>query len=95
MSKLPPRKLAVILHADIADSTKLVTAHEGIAHTRIQETFDQLSALVESHAGTTHEIRGDALVAEFDLVSNAVDAALKFQRVNQDISSDCQLDICP
>ena len=37
--RVRPGKLAVILHADIADSTILVRQDERIAHERIQGTF--------------------------------------------------------
>ena len=59
-------KLAVILHADIMGSTALVQKDERVSHERIQGAFRRLSETISSHGGTTHEIRGDALVAEFE-----------------------------
>lgn len=77
---LPPnRKLAVLLHADIVESTALVRRDEGLAHQRMQGAFQSFSTVIADHSGTTHEIRGDALVAEFSKVSDAVTAALEFQ----------------
>ena len=72
-------KLAVILHADVADSTKLVRQHEVVAHERIQAIFKKLAALANEYGGIAHEIRGDALVAEFSRASDSVCAALRFQ----------------
>ncbi len=75
-------KLAVILHADIVGSTALVQKDERVSHERIQDVFRRLSETISSHGGTTHEIRGDALVAEFERTSDAVAAALAFQSAN-------------
>jgi len=76
------RKLAVILHADVVDSTALVRQDETLAHQRIQDAFQRFSITVKRHDGIAHEIRGDALVAEFGRVSDAVSASLAFQATN-------------
>jgi TolB-like protein/class 3 adenylate cyclase/Flp pilus assembly protein TadD len=72
-------KLAVILHADIAESTALVQLDERLAHERIQITFRRFSETIEKYQGRVRELRGDALLAEFDRASDAVAAALAFQ----------------
>ena len=72
-------KFAFILHADIADSTALVQQDEKLAHKRIQETFHHFSDIITQYQGRVREIRGDALLAEFERASNAVTAALAFQ----------------
>jgi adenylate cyclase len=74
------RKLAVILHADIESSTSLVKQDETVAHQRITGAFKRFSETIGSYGGTVHEIRGDALVAEFARASDAVCAALAFQQ---------------
>lgn len=71
--------LAVILHADIAGSTLLVQQDELLAHERIQDAFRHLGAAVTQYNGRVRELRGDALLAEFDRASDAVTAALAFQ----------------
>ena len=76
------RKLAVILHADVVGSTALVQKNETLAHERIQAVFHQFSATIKSYGGMTRELRGDALVAEFERTSDAVTAALAFQVQN-------------
>ncbi len=76
------RKLAVILHADVVGSTALVQKNEVIAHQRIQDAFHQFSKIIEDYGGIAHEIRGDALVAEFRRASDSVCAALAFQVEN-------------
>jgi adenylate cyclase len=88
------RKLAVILHADVVGSTSLVQQNETLAHERIQNTFRRFSETISSHNGSAHEIRGDALVAEFPKVSDAVSASLAFQATNathnEQLSDDLQ-----
>ena len=76
-------KLAVILHADIVGSTALVQRDERTAHQRIQNTFQRFSKLISNYGGNTHELRGDALLAEFGRASDAVSAALAFQAANK------------
>jgi adenylate cyclase len=72
-------KLAVILHADVAGSTALVQQDEHLAHERIQESFQRFSDVIEKYRGRVLEIRGDALLGEFERASDAVTATLAFQ----------------
>jgi len=89
------RKLAVILHADVVSSTALVQKNEAIAHKRIQAAFHHFSETINSYGGIAREIRGDALVAEFDRASDAVAAALAFQVSNGEINKAIEDDIQP
>ena len=82
MTEEPTRKLAVLLHADVIGSTALVQLNETVAHARIQDAFQRFSQTITQHHGTTQEIRGDALVAEFSRASDAVTAAMDFQSTN-------------
>ena len=72
-------KLAVILHADVAGSTALVQQNEQIAHERIQNAFRRFGDTITKFHGHVRELRGDALLAEFERASDAVTAALAFQ----------------
>ena len=89
------RKLAVILHADVVASTSLVQKNETLAHKRMQATFHNFSETIKSYGGIAREIRGDALVAEFDRASDAVSAALAFQNLNGEFNSTLDDDIQP
>jgi adenylate cyclase len=89
------RKLAVILHADVVGSTSLVQLNETLAHERIQAAFNNFSETIAAYGGIAHEIRGDALVAEFERASDAVAAALAFQVLNGEINSTLEDDIQP
>lgn len=79
MAHIPTRKLAVVLHADVVGSTGLVQSNETLAHERIRDAFLRFSEIISSYNGAAHEIRGDALVAEFARVSDAISASLAFQ----------------
>jgi TolB-like protein len=89
------RKLAVLLHADVVGSTSLVQKNETLAHERIQDTYRRYSETISSYGGVAIEIRGDALVAEFAKVSDAVSASLAFQATNTVLNEKISDDIQP
>ena len=89
------RKLAVIVHADVAGSTALVQRDETLAHQRINAAFQRFSSIIQEYSGTVHEIRGDALVAGFARASDAVCAALSFQRSHTAHNAQLDDDIVP
>ena len=76
------RKLAVILHADIVASTTLVQRDETLAHQRMQGAFHHFAETIAAYGGIARELRGGALLAEFERASYAVAAALAFQSQN-------------
>ena len=80
MAEQPARKLAVIPHADVVGSTVLVQRDERWAHGRITSAFQRFSQTIQEYGGQIHEIRGDALVAEFSRASDGVCAAIAFQQ---------------
>jgi len=88
-------KLAVILHADVVGSTALVQKDERVAHERIQDSFRRLSETITAYGGVTHEVRGDALVAELARASDGVSASLAFQDANTDQNAMLADDIRP
>ena len=59
-------KLAVILHADVAGSTQLVHQDEHLAHERFQQAFNRFGEHIKRYQGHVLELRGDALIAEFE-----------------------------
>ena len=88
-------KLAVILHADVAGSTALVQQDEQLAHERIQNAFLLFSDTIGKYHGRVQELRGDALLAEFERASDAVTAALAFQSDHSDHLAKLNDDIQP
>ena len=89
------RKLVVILHADVVGSTTLVQRNETLAHERIQTAFSNFSETIEGYGGIAREIRGDALVAEFQRASDAVTSAIAFQAQNEKFNAAIDDDIRP
>ncbi len=88
-------RLVVILHADVAGSTALVQQDDQLAHARIRETYERLGSIVEKYHGRVRELRGDALLAEFERASDAVTAALAFQQRQREFLSEIVDDIAP
>ncbi len=88
-------RLAVILHADVVGSTALVQIDETTAHDRVQDVFRRFSDTIRAYSGVPHELRGDALVAEFARASDAVLAALAFQAANAEHNLALKDDIRP
>jgi adenylate cyclase len=88
-------KLAVILHADVAGSTQLVQQDEQLAHERIHDSFRRFSDIIEKYLGKALELRGDALLAEFERPSDAVCAAIAFQADHADHNSRIKDDLRP
>jgi len=88
-------KLAVLLHADIVGSTTLVQQDEQKSHARIQESFKRFSKTIVTYHGQVSELRGDALLAEFDRASDAVSAALAFQSEQSDYNRQLDDNIRP
>jgi adenylate cyclase len=89
------RKLAVILHADVVASTTLVLRDETLAHRRMQDAFHRFAEVITAYGGIAHELRGDALLAEFERASDAVAAALDFQSRNGALNATLDDDIRP
>ncbi len=89
------RKLAIIVHADVVGSTALVQRNETLAHQRINDAFQHFSFIIQGYGGAVHEVRGDALVAEFSRPSDAVCAALKFQQLNSERNDDLSDEVMP
>ena len=88
-------KLAVILHADVAGSTALVQQNEQLAHERIQDAFRRFSETIEKYQGHILELRGDALLAQFERASDAVTATLAFQADHTYLISRLKDDLRP
>jgi len=86
-------KLAVILHADVAGSTLLVQQDEQVAHQRIRDSFQRFAKIISSYHGRVRELRGDALLAEFERASDAVCAALSFQQAQENFNQSVADDI--
>ena len=89
------RELAVILHADVVGSTSLVHKDEQLAHQRIQDAFRRFGDTITKYHGRVRELRGDALLAEFERASDAISAAVAFQAEDTESNTTVEDDIQP
>lgn len=74
-----PRKLAAILYADVAGYSRLTGDDEDATHRMLSEHLDLISATIESHHGQVKHYAGDAVLAKFDAVVDAMSAAVAIQ----------------
>jgi adenylate cyclase len=74
-----PRKLAAILYADVAGYSRLTGEDEDATHRRLREYLDLIAVDIESHRGQTVHYAGDAVLAKFDAVVDALTSAVAIQ----------------
>jgi TolB-like protein/class 3 adenylate cyclase len=75
-----PRKLAAILCADVAGYSRLTATDEDGTHRTLRASLDLISAAVKQHDGRVMHYAGDAVLARFEAVVDAVTCALYVQR---------------
>ncbi len=75
-----PRKLAAILYADVAGYSRLTGEDEEGTHRLLSTYLDALSQTIETYGGTVVHYAGDAVLAEFPTVTDALASAAKIQR---------------
>jgi adenylate cyclase len=74
-----PRKLAAILYADVAGYSRLTGEDEDATHHTLSEYLDLITATIESHGGQVMHYAGDAVLAQFSAVVDALNAAVTIQ----------------
>ena len=74
-----PRKLAAILYGDVAGYSRLTGDDEDETHRRLSEYLDIIAGEVEKHHGRVMHYAGDAVLAMFDAVVDAVACAMAVQ----------------
>ena len=75
-----PRKLAAILYADVVEYSRLTGENEDATHRTLSEYLDVVAGTIESHRGRVMHYAGDAVLARFDAVLDAVSSAIAIQR---------------
>ena len=87
-----PRKLAAILYADVAGYSRLTGEDEDATHRTLSDYLDLISATIESHRGQVKHYAGDAVLAKFDAIVDAMSAAVAIQDElsirNRDVQED-------
>ena len=79
MDERLPRKLAAILYADVAEYSRLTGEDEDTTHLTLSEYLDLISATIESRGGQVVHYAGDAVLARFDAVVDALSSAVAIQ----------------
>ncbi len=74
-----PRKLAAILYADVAGYSRLTGDDEEGTHRLLSEYLNVFSHTIEEHQGNVVHYAGDAVLADFNTVSEAVSCATHIQ----------------
>ena len=74
-----PRRLAAILYADVAGYSRLTGEDEDATHRTLSEYLDLVAHTIESHRGQVMHYAGDAVLAKFDAVVDAMSAAVDIQ----------------
>ncbi len=95
MEKRLPRRLAVILHADVAGYSRLAGEDEDATHRKLRESLDLISRTVIACHGHVVNTAGDAALAMFEAVVDAVSCAAAIQHdlatLNQDVPDERKL----
>jgi len=73
------RKLAAILHADVAGYSRLSGEREEETHRALRACFDRMAACIEAHNGRVVNYAGDAVLADFGTVVDALGCAADIQ----------------
>jgi adenylate cyclase len=74
-----PRKLAAILYADVAGYSRLTGLDEDATHRTLSEYLDLVAQTIKSNRGRVMHYAGDAVLAMFDAVVDAVSGATAIQ----------------
>ncbi|GMQ76696.1 MAG: adenylate/guanylate cyclase domain-containing protein [Gammaproteobacteria bacterium] len=78
-SKRLPRKLAAILYADVAGYSRLTGEDEDATHRKLSEYLDLIAGIVDDHRGRVMHYAGDAVLAMFEAVVDALSCATAIQ----------------
>ena len=74
------RKLAAVLSADVYGYSRLMGSNEEEAFRRLTTSREAIFKQIDVHQGRVANTAGDAVLAEFGSVKNAVAAAVEIQK---------------
>jgi adenylate cyclase len=87
-----PHKLAAILYADVEGYSRLTGADEVGTHRTLSSYLDLFTETIKAHHGEVKHYAGDAVLADFTTVSDALKCAVSVQQAikekNQTIPDD-------
>lgn len=82
------RKLTAILYADVAEYSRLTGEDEEGTHHRLSEYLDHIAAAIEQHRGRVVHYAGDAVLADFETVTDALSCAAAAQATLQERNAE-------
>lgn len=88
MTEKVKRRLTTVLCADVEGYSRLMEADEAGTLARLQRHRAAMTALIERHDGRVVNTWGDAVIAEFASVLEAVQCAVEIQREASDQDGD-------
>ena len=74
------RRLSAILYADVAGYSRLTGENEERTHRVLSANLDLFSEVIRTHNGKVVHYAGDAILAEFTTVTEALSCAVEVQR---------------
>ena len=74
------RRLAVVLHGDVAGYSRLMELDEAGTHARLMASRQLIDAALDKHGGRLIGTAGDAVLATFTSVTEGLTAAIAMQR---------------
>src|ERR1700739_5161423 len=80
------RKLAAILHADVAGFSRLMGVDEAGTHQALNNLRSAVDPLIAAHGGRRVATAGDSLLADFSSVVDALNCAVEMQRASRAIN---------
>lgn len=83
-----PRKLTAVLYADVAGYSRLTAEDEEGTHRRLSSALDTIAAMVSALRGRVVHYAGDAVLADFATVTDALACAVLIQRSLQERNSE-------
>jgi TolB-like protein/class 3 adenylate cyclase/DNA-binding winged helix-turn-helix (wHTH) protein/Flp pilus assembly protein TadD len=90
-----PRRLAAILYADVVEYSRLTVDDEDATHRSLSHYLDLIGETIDFHNGQIMHYAGDAVLARFDAVVDALVSAIGVQqqidRLNQDLPAQRQI----
>lgn len=81
------RKLAAILHADIAGFSRLMGEDEAGTHRALSELRAEVDPLIAEQGGRIVSTAGDSVLADFPSVVNALACAIAMQRASRSFNA--------
>jgi adenylate cyclase len=85
-SPSPRRKLAAILHADVAGFSRLMGEDEAGTHQALNKLRSAVDPLIAAHGGRVVGTAGDSLLADFSSVVDSLNCAVEMQRASRAVN---------